>query len=125
MPPENPDAMAFVRRQSPVPICTGENLYTRQGFLRLTELTITISGPRPTTPPAAGTIAPAHAAASMRYFRIHELANYIDWWLDLVVHEGPIRENGYLTIQDKPGYGIELNPDVARAHLAPGETWWA
>jgi gluconate/galactonate dehydratase len=21
-------------------------------------------------------------------------------------------------------YGIELNPDVARAHLAPGETWW-
>ena len=38
MPPENPDAMAFVRRQSPVPICTGENLYTRQGFLRLIEL---------------------------------------------------------------------------------------
>ena len=42
----------------------------------------------------------------------------------LVIHEGPIWENGYLTIQDKPGYGIELNPDVARAHLAPGETWW-
>ena len=33
-------------------------------------------------------------------------------------------ENGYFTIQDKPGLGIELNPDVARAHLAPGETWW-
>ena len=24
-------------------------------------------------------------------------------------------ENGYFTIQDKPGYGIEL---------APGESWW-
>ena len=30
----------------------------------------------------------------------------------------------YLTIQDKPGYGVKLNPDVSRAHLAPGETWW-
>jgi hypothetical protein len=28
------------------------------------------------------------------------------------------------TIRDKPGYGIEINPDVARTHLAPGETWW-
>ena len=71
-----------------------------------------------------GTIASAHAASSMRSFRIHELAKYIDWWQDLVIHEGPIFDGGYLTIQDKPGYGIELNPDVAKAHLAPGETWW-
>ena len=151
VPPENPEAMAFVRRQSPVPICTGENLYTRQGFLKLIELQgcdgVHIDVPKsgglleskrisdladnyyiwtaahnPASP--VGTIASAHAAASMRNFRIHELANYVDWWPDLVVHEGPIWENGYLTIQDKPGYGIELNPDVARAHLAPGETWW-
>src|ERR1035441_3211024 len=141
----------FVRRQSPVPICTGENLYTRQGFLKLIELQgcdgVHIDVPKsgglleskrisdladnyyiwtaahnPASP--VGTIASAHAAASMRNFRIHELANYVDWWPDLVIHEGPIWENGYLTIQDKPGYGIELNPDVARAHLAPGETWW-
>jgi len=38
VPPENPNGMAFVGRQSPVPICTGENLYTRQRFLRLIEL---------------------------------------------------------------------------------------
>ena len=25
---------------------------------------------------------------------------------------------------DKPGLGIELNPDIVRAHLAQGETWW-
>ena len=71
-----------------------------------------------------GTIASAHACAAMRNFRLHELAKYIDWWQDLVIHEGPVIENGYLTIQDKPGYGVELNPDVAKAHLAPGETWW-
>ena len=57
-------------------------------------------------------------------FRIHELAKYIDWWQDLVVHDGPIFENGYYRIRDKPGYGVDLNEDVARAHLAPGEIWW-
>jgi hypothetical protein len=27
-------------------------------------------------------------------------------------------------VADKPGLGIELNPDIVRAHLAAGETWW-
>ena len=71
-----------------------------------------------------GTIASAHAAASMRDFRIHELAKWVEWWPDLVIHDGPIWKDGYYTIQDKPGLGIELNPDVAKAHLAPGEKWW-
>jgi L-alanine-DL-glutamate epimerase-like enolase superfamily enzyme len=134
-----------------VPICTGENLYGRHGFRKLIELqacdVVHIDIPKsgglleakriadladmyyiwtaahnPASP--LGTIASAHAAASTREFRIHELAKYIDWWQDLVIHEGPIFDGGYLTIQDKPGYGVELNPDVAKAHLAPGETWW-
>lgn len=25
---------------------------------------------------------------------------------------------------DRPGLGIELNPDVVRAHLTTGESWW-
>jgi hypothetical protein len=61
----------------------------------------------------------------MRNLRIHELAHYIDWRPDLVVHEGPIWGAGYLTIQDKPGFDTEFNPKVAKAHLAPGETWLA
>jgi L-alanine-DL-glutamate epimerase-like enolase superfamily enzyme len=151
VPPENFEAMALVRSQSPVPICTGENLYTRHDFRKLCEAhgcdAVHIDIPKsgglleakrisdladmfyiwtaahnPASP--VGTIASAHAASSMRSFRIHELAKYIGWWQDLVIHEGPIIENGYLTIQDKPGLGIELNPDVAKAHLAPGETWW-
>jgi L-alanine-DL-glutamate epimerase-like enolase superfamily enzyme len=60
----------------------------------------------------------------MRDFLIHELAKYIDWWEDLVVHDGPIIADGYLTIQDKPGYGVEIDPDVAKAHLVSGEQWW-
>jgi hypothetical protein len=34
-------------------------------------------------------IASCHAAASMRDVRVHELARYIDWWQDLVIHDGP------------------------------------
>ena len=151
VPPENIDAMARVAHATDIPVCTGENLYTRHGFRKLIEqqacagvhIDIPKSGGlleskkisdladlyyiwtaahNPASP--LGTIASAHAASSMREFRIHELAKYIDWWQDLVVHDGPIIKDGYLTIQDKPGYGVEINPDVAKAHLAPGETWW-
>jgi L-alanine-DL-glutamate epimerase-like enolase superfamily enzyme len=151
VPPDNIEAMARVTHAINVPVCTGENLYGRQGFRRLIELQATsgvhIDIPKsgglseskkisdladlyyiwtachnPASP--VGTTASAHAASAMREFRIHELANWVDWWPDLVVREGPFWKDGYFTIQDKPGYGIELNPDVAKAHLAPGETWW-
>jgi L-alanine-DL-glutamate epimerase-like enolase superfamily enzyme len=151
VPPENIDAMALVRRSINIPICTGENLYGRQGFRKLIEQQATggvnIDVPKsgglleskkisdlaemydiwtachnPASP--VGTVASCHAAAAMRNFRIHELANWVPWWPDLVVREGPFWKDGYFTIEDKPGYGIELNRDVAQAHLAPGETWW-
>ena len=32
IPPDNPDAMALIRRSTSVPIAGGENLYTRYGF---------------------------------------------------------------------------------------------
>ena len=151
VPPDNIEAMARVTHAINIPVCTGENLYGRQGFRKLIEMQacsgVHIDVPKsgglleskkisdladlyyiwtachnPASP--VGTIASCHAAAAMRDFRIHELANWVDWWPDLVVREGPFWENGYFTIQDKPGYGVELNPDVAKAHLAPGETWW-
>jgi L-alanine-DL-glutamate epimerase-like enolase superfamily enzyme len=151
VPPGNLEAMARVTHAVNVPVSTGENLYARDGFRRLIEMQgcdivhidipksgglleskrihdladnyyIATAAHNPAGP--VGTIASAHAAASMRDFRVHELAKYIDWWQDLVIYDGPIIRDGYLTIQDKPGYGIELNADVAKAHLAPGETWW-
>jgi L-alanine-DL-glutamate epimerase-like enolase superfamily enzyme len=38
--------------------------------------------------------------------------------------EGPYIKNGYVQVNEKPGLGIELNPDVVKAHLAEGETYW-
>lgn len=151
VPPDNPEVMARVTHAVNIPICTGENLYGRHGFRKLIEMQgcsgVHIDIPKsgglleskrisdfadmygvwtaahnPASP--LGTIASCHAASAMRDFRIHELAKYIGWWQDLVIHEGPIFRDGYFTIQDKPGYGVEINPDVAKAHLAPGETWW-
>ena len=150
-PPDNIEVMERVTKSVNIPICTGENLYTRQGFRKLIELQacsgvhidipksgglleakrisdladmyyIWTAAHNPASP--IGTIASVHAASSMREFRIHELAKYIDWWQDLVIHDGPFFDKGYYVIQDKPGYGVEINPDVAKAHLAPGETWW-
>ncbi len=151
VPPDNIEAMARVTHALNIPVCTGENLYGRHGFRKLIEMQAT-SGVHIDIPksgglleskrihdqadlyyiwtaahnPASplGTIASCHAAASMRNFRIHELAKYIDWWQDLVISEAPIIKDGYHTITSKPGYGVEINPDVAKAHLAPGEVWW-
>ena len=152
VPPDNVEAMARVTHAVEIPICTGENLYTKQGFRKLIELqacdAVHIDIPKsgglleskrihdhadmyyiwtaahnPASP--IGTIASAHAAASMRSFRIHELAKYIDWWQDLISYDGkPIIKNGYLELNDKPGFGFTLNEDVARRNLAPGESWW-
>lgn len=151
LPPEEIEATAKLARMVRTPICTGENLYGLHGFRPLIEqqacagvhIDIPKSGGlfeskrisdfasqfgiwtaahNPASP--LGTIASVHAAAAMRNFRIHELAKWVDWWPTLVTHEGPFWTDGYYVIEDKPGYGVEINPDVAKAHLAPGEVWW-
>jgi L-alanine-DL-glutamate epimerase-like enolase superfamily enzyme len=42
----------------------------------------------------------------------------------LVLPDGPYIKDGFVQVTDKPGPGAELNPDVAKAHLAAGEIWW-
>lgn len=48
----------------------------------------------------------------------------IGWMDDIIVHDGPVVKGGYIDLPDKPGLGIELNPDVVKAHLVKGETYW-
>jgi len=151
-PPENVETMERVSRATNVPICTGENLYGLSQFapliLRQACAGVHIDIPKSgglfeakrisdladlygiwtachNPASAVGTIASAHAAASVRNFRVHELAGGRDQWtFDMVTHEGPFFKDGYFVIQDKPGMGVDLNPDVVKAHLAPGEQWW-
>ena len=137
---------------SPVPICTGENLWRRQefadfivhqgcdilhpdlrnsgGFLenkRVADMAEVWGLPMAThnTGSQLNTWATCQWAGSIRDFIACEtITGKGDWMDELLILDGPYIENGYVRITEKPGLGVDLNPDVAQAHLAEGETWW-
>ncbi len=67
-----------------------------------------------------GQLASAHYAATMRNFIVLEYhAVDIPWWQDLVtgVKKPLIESDGYESVPDTPGLGIELNEAVVKEHL--------
>jgi L-alanine-DL-glutamate epimerase-like enolase superfamily enzyme len=45
------------------------------------------------------------------------------WWYDIVEGlPGPIMQNGLIEVWDRPGMGIEINPERARQYLAEEDT---
>jgi len=71
-----------------------------------------------------GTMAMAHAAATMAGFlalEVHHLG--VPWWDDLVKGE-PIIKDGHIKLPDKPGLGIELDDAEVQKHLRPGEKYF-
>jgi L-alanine-DL-glutamate epimerase-like enolase superfamily enzyme len=71
------------------------------------------------------TMASIHWASSIRdYIHCETVVGKNDWMDDVIVHDGPLVKGGLIEVPDKPGLGIELNPDVVKAHLATGEKWW-
>ena len=78
------------------------------------------------TPVAA--MAAVHSAASTENFLCCENHSVdVPWWDDISVGTpAKIVENGYITVPDKPGLGIDdLNDEVLREHLHPDypELW--
>jgi len=75
-----------------------------------------------------GSLASAHCAAAIRDFRAQEFAPgdpaHAELWEKIVIYDGPIIKDGKYRLSEKPGIGVELNEEVVRAHLVPGETWW-
>jgi L-alanine-DL-glutamate epimerase-like enolase superfamily enzyme len=141
-----------ITEQSPVPICMGENLARRQGFkdfiinsaCDLINPDLRNSGGFLETKRIADfadmwgipmcnhntgslvcTMATTQWASSIRDYVICETVTGKGDWMDqvLLLDAPPIRD-GFITMGSKPGLGMELNPDVVRAHLAQGETWW-
>jgi L-alanine-DL-glutamate epimerase-like enolase superfamily enzyme len=152
MPPDYSDSWKRLVAASKVPICMGENLSRRHqfkdfiinqacdilhpdlrnsgGFLetkRIADMAEVFGLPMAThnTGSIVNTIATAQWAGSIRDFLACEtVCGKGDWMDKLVLWDGPPIKDGHIAITTKPGLGIELNPDVARAHLAAGETWW-
>lgn len=151
VPPENIDALAKVAASTSTPICTGENLYRKHGYRELIEKQaadvispdipkmggllearkvadhadtyyIPIAPHNVSSP--IGTVAAAHVCAAIPNFLVLEFhAMDVPWWDDLVTG-GPVIKDGFIHLTDKPGHGLELNEDVARAHLKPGSTFF-
>ena len=71
------------------------------------------------------TYAAAQWAASIRdYIALETITGEGGWMDQVVLLDGPYIKDGFIAATDKPGLGIELNADIVRAHLVPGETWW-
>ena len=135
-----------------VPICTGENLVGRQGFKdfiinqgcdilhpdlrnsggfletkRIADMAAIFGLPMAThnTGSQLNTWATVQWAASIRDFMTCEtVTGQGDWMDQLLVMDGPYIQEGFIRISEKPGLGVELNPEVVKAHLAEGERWW-
>lgn len=148
VPPDRIEAQRRVAQQVPVPILTGENAVTDDGFHRLVSAeAMDIAAPDVAKcgglgefrkiaivcdlygiPIAAhniaspvGTIAGAHVSAAIPNFISMEFhAREVPWWGDLIRRThgtGPIIENGSIDVPEGPGLGIEIDWDVAEAHL--------
>jgi len=61
-----------------------------------------------------GTYAQAHACTTMPSF----LAMENTCADNVIQHEGSLYKDGYLILNDKPGFGVELNEDYCRKNLA-------
>ena len=148
IPPENAEALRRITDATKVPICTGENLYTRHtwrpfiegqacdiiqpdmqkcgGLLETKRIAdwadlyyMPMACHNLCSP--VGTFASGHVCAATRSFITLESDSVeLPHWQDIIQHEGPIYKDGYLEIPDKPGFGIELNEEVCRKHLAEG-----
>ncbi len=152
IPHENADALARLTRATKVPICTGENLYTRHTWRPfIDKQACDIIQPDPQKcgglmetkriadwanlyymPMAChnlcspvGTMASGHVCAAIRSFITLESDSVeLSYWQDIVKHDGSFYKDGYLVLPNKPGFGIELNEDVCREHLEKGSTFF-
>jgi L-alanine-DL-glutamate epimerase-like enolase superfamily enzyme len=152
MIPDYSESWKRLVASSRVPICTGENLSRRQGFKdfilnqaldiaqpdirntgglletkRIADLAEIFGVPMANhnTGSLVCTMATIQWAAAVRDYTACETVLGRGGWMDevLVLAGRPVRD-GFIEVPNKPGLGLELNPDVVKAHLAPGETWW-
>ncbi len=152
VPAENTAALAQVKASSSTVICSGENHYTRFQFLellnakavdvimpdlskaggiaegkRIADLAdahyVPIAPHNVSSP--LGMMAACHVLASVPNFLVLELhALNIPWWNDLCDGDKPFVHNGFTTVSERPGIGVELNDAVAKTLLWNGDTYF-
>jgi galactonate dehydratase len=152
VPPENIDAMREVRASTSTPICCGENLFLRHGFRELLEQRAAdiimpdlqkcgglLEGRKiadmahtyyvPFAPHCVvspiGTMASCHVCAAVPNFLVLEWhwIQRLELWRSFV-QEGEIIDKGFITLPERPGFGVEMNEEAARRAQVPGTPWF-
>ena len=65
------------------------------------------------------------AAATQNFVALEHHSVDVPWWDDLVT--GPVKplvKNGFAAVPDGPGLGVDVNEEVIREHLIPGEKYF-
>jgi L-alanine-DL-glutamate epimerase-like enolase superfamily enzyme len=66
------------------------------------------------------------AAATQNFVALEHHSVEVPWWEELVTGiEKPLNKEGFVAVPEKPGLGIELNPEVIKEHLVEGEAYFA
>ena len=153
LPVDYSDSWKRLCAASSVPICTGENLARREGFKdfvlnqgcdilhpdlrnaggfleakRIADMAHVFGLPMANhnTGSQVHTYAAAQWAAAIRdYVALETITGEGGWMDQVLILDGPYIKDGFIQVTDRSGLGLDLNPDVVRAHLAPGETWWS
>lgn len=130
------------------PICTGEDIYLKEGFMDLFRArAIAVCHPDLASSGGIletkkiGDLAQDHgiamamhmagspiacmasvhcAAATENFLALENHSIDTPWWNEMVTGlPNPIIQNGYIDVPETPGLGIDLNPDALKAHLDP------
>jgi galactonate dehydratase len=148
VPPEKPEEMALVARQTTIPIATGERLATKYEFARVLECRAAsilqmalgrvggileakkIAGmaeayyaqiaPHLYCGPIEGAANIQLAACIPNFLILESIGTWSGFHAEIL--KTPIRwEDGYVIVPDAPGLGVELNEAVALAHPYTGD----
>lgn len=150
IPAENPEAYKIIADSTTTPICAGENLYLAYGFRRLLEIgAVDIIMPDlqkagglgegqrianlanlyyvPFAPHMVasflGAMASCHVCASVPNFMILEWQMYFHtdpMFKEIVKYDGPMVENGFIPLSEKPGIGVDINEEGMKKYATPG-----
>ena len=146
IPAENTDAYKKITESTSTPICAGENHYLAHGFRPLLEKgAVDIIMPDlqkagglgegqrianlanlyyvPFAPHMVasflGAMASCHVCASVPNFMVLEWQIYFHkdpMFKEIVTFDGPMTENGFINLSQKPGIGVEINEDGMRKY---------
>jgi galactonate dehydratase len=141
--PENAKGLAQVALATSIPVATGERLFTKWAFREVLELggaallqpdlshcggvlearaiaamaEVYFCGLAPHNPLGPiNTIVSAHVGMASPNFVALEVCNYAPDWTQGLLTEPLVYADGYLELSDKPGWGVELDLELCRAH---------